>query len=228
MNKKIYRVKTKYFEHFLEKELTVPCIGSEYGSFFFNWSLETAKQFMKHLMSMQPTKFYISSTSEIEAVSSKTAVFQKIMEGYNKIGNKKIDKFEFISFIPFIVESNSELALSTTLSYFCLENENLDIITKSEVGLFIDSFFRSLHNLLIFDDNDELYQKTKDNILKLCEQSIDEICNTIFKSEEDELPVIDVIRKLPPEIKKMIKTVNTGLYNSFLYYGKKIKEENLN
>ena len=88
MNKKIYRVKTKYFEHFLEKELTVPCMGSEYGSFFFNWSLETAKQFMKHLMSMQPTKFYISSTSEIEAVSSKTAVFQKIMEGYNKIGNK--------------------------------------------------------------------------------------------------------------------------------------------
>ena len=49
-----------------------------------------------------------------------------------------------------------------------------------------------------------------------------------IKSEEDELPVIDVIRKLPPEIKKMIKTVNTGLYNSFLYYGKKIKEENLN
>ena len=58
-----------------------------------------------------------------------------------------------------MVESNCETALSTSMSYFCLENENMDIITKSEVGLFIDSFFRSVHNILLLDEKDELYQK---------------------------------------------------------------------
>ena len=227
MNKKIFRVKLKYFEHFLSSNLIIPCMGTEYGSFFFNWSLETAKQFIKHLMSMQPTKFYISSTSEIEAVTSKTEIFQKIMEGYSKIGNKKIDKFEFISIIPFLVESNCETALSTSMSYFCLENENMDIITKSEVGLFIDSFFRSVHNILLLDEKDELYQKTKDHILKISETDLDEFLNEIFKNDEEELPVSDVIRKIPNNLTNMIKVVNNGLYQSNLYYNKKIKEDNM-
>jgi hypothetical protein len=229
MNKKIFRVKLKYFQQLLAEPLPVPCIGEEYGAFFFNWSLETAKQFMKHLLSMQPTKFFISSTSEIESITNKTAVFQKILENYNRVGNKKIDKFELISIIPFIMESNFEIALTTSLSNFCLENENLDIITRAEVGLFIDSFFRSAHNILQFKNNkDEIYQKTKENILKLSESIIEEILMLIFKKEEEEMPIGDVIRKLPRELKTLMETINNGLFQSLKYFNEKhIKKENL-
>ena len=117
MSKKIFRVKIKYFEYFFSKTLNIPCFDEVYGEFFFNWSIETAKQFMKHLMSMQPTKFFVSSSAEVEAVTSKTDLFMKIMSSYNKIGNKKIDKFELISIIPFIVDENFDNALSICMNY---------------------------------------------------------------------------------------------------------------
>ena len=80
MTKKLYRVKFEYAEHFFKEDtLKIPCFGPEYGAFFFNWSIETAKQFIKHIMSLQPTKFYLSSTCEVEAISSKVELFQKIM-----------------------------------------------------------------------------------------------------------------------------------------------------
>ena len=82
MSKKIFRVKIKYFEYFFSKTLNIPCFDEVYGEFFFNWSIETAKQFMKHLMSMQPTKFFVSSSAEVEAVTSKTDLFMKIMSSY--------------------------------------------------------------------------------------------------------------------------------------------------
>ena len=229
MNKKIFRVKLKYFQQLLSEPLSIPCIGDEYGAFFFNWSLETAKQFMKHLISMQPTKFFISSTTEIEAITNKTAIFQKILESYNKVGNKKIDKFELISIIPFIMDSDLEVALTTSMSHFCLENENLDIITRAEVGLFVDSFFRSVHNILKFkNDKDEIYQKTKENILKLSESVIEEILLTIFKKDEEEMPIRDVVRKFPKELKTLMQTVNNGLFQSLKYFNEKhIKNENL-
>ena len=227
MSKKIFRVKIKYFEYFFSKTLNIPCFDEVYGEFFFNWSIETAKQFMKHLMSMQPTKFFVSSSAEVEAVTSKTDLFMKIMSSYNKIGNKKIDKFELISIIPFIVDENFDDALSICLNYFCLENESMDLITRSEVGLFIDSFFRSVHNIIKLDEKDEIYQKTKDHLIKLNENDLDEILNKIFQGDEEDITISEVIRKIPNNIKDIMKNINKGFYESLQYYGKKIREQNL-
>ena len=227
MSKKIFRVKIKYFEYFFSKTLNIPCFDEVYGKFFFNWSIETAKQFMKHLMTMQPTKFFVSSSSEVEAVTSKTDLFMKIMNNYNKIGNKKIDKFELISIIPFIVDENFDNALLICLNYFCLENESMDLITRSEVGLFIDSFFRSVHNIIRLEEKDEIYQKTKDHIIKLNENDLDDILREIFPGDEEEITISEAIRKIPNNIKEIIKNINKGFYESLQYYGKKIREQNL-
>jgi hypothetical protein len=227
MSKKIFRVKIKYFEYFFSKTLNIPCFDEVYGEFFFNWSIETAKQFMKHLMSMQPTKFFVSSSAEVEAVTSKTDLFMKIMSSYNKIGNKKIDKFELISIIPFIVDENFDNALLICLNYFCLENESMDLITRSEVGLFIDSFFRSVHNIIRLDEKDEIYQKTKDHLIKLNENDLDEILNKIFQGDEEDITISEAIRKIPNNIKDIMKNINKGFYESLQYYGKKIREQNL-
>ena len=227
MSKKIFRVKIKYFEYFFSKTLNIPCFDEVYGEFFFNWSIETAKQFMKHLMTMQPTKFFVSSSAEVEAVTSKTDLFMKIMSSYNKIGNKKIDKFELISIIPFIVDENFDNALLICLNYFCLENESMDLITRSEVGLFIDSFFRSVHNIIRLDEKDEIYQKTKDHLIKLNENDLDEILNKIFQGDEEDITISEAIRKIPNNIKDIMKNINKGFYESLQYYGKKIREQNL-
>jgi hypothetical protein len=227
MSKKIFRVKIKYFEYFFSKTLNIPCFDEVYGEFFFNWSIETAKQFMKHLMSMQPTKFFVSSSAEVEAVTSKTDLFMKIMSSYNKIGNKKIDKFELISIIPFIVDENFDNALLICLNYFCLENESMDLITRSEVGLFIDSFFRSVHNIIRLDEKDEIYQKTKDHLIKLNENDLDEILNKIFQGDEEDITISEAIRKIPNNIKDIMKNISKGFYESLQYYGKKIREQNL-
>ena len=227
MSKKIFRVKIKYFEYFFSKTLNIPCFDEVYGEFFFNWSIETAKQFMKHLMSMQPTKFFVSSSAAVEAVTSKTDLFMKIMSSYNKIGNKKIDKFELISIIPFIVDENFDNALLICLNYFCLENESMDLITRSEVGLFIDSFFRSVHNIIRLDEKDEIYQKTKDHLIKLNENDLDEILNKIFQGDEEDITISEAIRKIPNNIKDIMKNINKGFYESLQYYGKKIREQNL-
>ena len=227
MSKKIFRVKIKYFEYFFSKTLNIPCFDEIYGEFFFNWSIETAKQFMKHLMSMHPTKFFVSSSAEVEAVTSKTDLFMKIMSSYNKIGNKKIDKFELISIIPFIVDENFDNALLICLNYFCLENESMDLITRSEVGLFIDSFFRSVHNIIRLDEKDEIYQKTKDHLIKLNENDLDEILNKIFQGDEEDITISEAIRKIPNNIKDIMKNINKGFYESLQYYGKKIREQNL-
>lgn len=227
MNKKIFRVKLKYFSHEIGDKLPIPCMEKEYGEFFFNWSLETAKQFMKHLMSMQPMKFYISSVAEIEAVSSKLDLFQKIIDSFNKLGNKKIDKFELISIIPFMVEDNLDTVLMSSMAHFCLENENLDIITKNELGLFIDSLFRGVHNILVLDNGDDLYMKTKNHILKLSENEIDELLTQVFKKEEDELALNDVISRFPKEFKDILQTINQGIYQSLKYFEKKIIQDNM-
>ena len=227
MSKKIFRVKIKYFEYFFSKTLNIPCFDEVYGEFFFNWSIETAKQFMKHLMSMQPTKFFVSSSAEVEAVTSKTDLFMKIMSSYNKIGNKKIDKFELISIIPFIVDENFDNALLICLNYFCLENESMDLITRSEVGLFIDSFFRSVHNIIRLDEKDEIYQKTKDHIIKLNENDLEDILRVIFQGDEEDITISEAIRKIPNNIKDIMKNISKGFYESLQYYGKKIREQNL-
>jgi hypothetical protein len=191
MNKKIYKVKFEYYTTQALNKLKTPCIGPDYGDFFFNWSLETATQFARHLLNMTPTKYYISSTSEIEAITMKKNTFQKIMDSYNKVDNTKIDKLELVSVIPFIVDNDFEKCLRLSLSFFCFENENEDLLTKNEVGLYIDSYLRCLHNILIVDNTEEIYEKTKTNIVKIAENELDDMVLKIFG--ENELLSIDVV-----------------------------------
>ena len=154
---KICRVKMTYLDHFFSQKLSVPCFHEYYGEFFFNWSLETAKQFLKHLMTMQPTKFYITSSTEIEAVTSKKELFFTIMQSYNKLGNKKIDKFELASVIPFIVGKNFEevLALSLKLA----ENELDDLLDN----IFVDENKNKIDKM----ESNKLTIKIPENLLKI-------------------------------------------------------------
>ena len=201
---KICRVKMTYLDHFFSQKLSVPCFHEYYGEFFFNWSLETAKQFLKHLMTMQPTKFYITSSTEIEAVTSKKELFFTIMESYNKLGNKKIDKFELASVIPFIVGKNFEEVLPLSLKYFCLENEGREIITKDEFGLFLDCFFRAVHCIANFNVEDNVYQKTKDNLIKLSENELDDLLDNIFidenKNKIDKMELNKLTKNIPENL----------------------------
>ena len=227
---KICRVKIRYLEHFFSQKLPIPCFHEYYGEFFFNWSIETAKQFMKHLMTMQPTKFYITSTTEIEAVTSKKELFFTIMESYNKLGNKKIDKFELMSVIPFIVGKNFEEVLVLSLKYFCLENEGKEIITKDEFGLFLDCFFRAVHCISNYDTEDNVYQKTKDNLIKLAENELDDLLDQIFIDENgnkiETMELSKLTTKIPEKFLKILKNINEGFHGSMVFYENKIKEEN--
>ena len=219
-----------YLDHFFSQKLSVPCFHEYYGEFFFNWSLETAKQFLKHLMTMQPTKFYITSSTEIEAVTSKKELFFTIMQSYNKLGNKKIDKFELASVIPFIVGKNFEEVLALSLKYFCLENEGREIITKDEFGLFLDCFFRAVHCIAYFNVEDNVYQKTKDNLIKLAENELDDLLDNIFvdenKNKIDKMELNKLTIKIPENLLKILKNINEGFHESMTYYENKIKEQN--
>ena len=227
---KICRVKMTYLDHFFAKKLPIPCFHEYYGEFFFNWSIETAKQFMKHLMTMQPTKFYITSSTEIEAVTSKKELFFTIMESYNKLGNKKIDKFELMSVIPFFVGNNFEEVLALSLKYFCLENEGKEIITKDEFGLFLDCFFRAVHCITNFDIEDHVYQKTKDNLIKLSESELDELLENIFidenKNQIETIELAKLIINIPENLMKILKNINDAFHGSMAFYENKIKQEN--
>ena len=227
---KICRVKMTYLDHFFSQKLSVPCFHEYYGEFFFNWSLETAKQFIKHLMTMQPTKFYITSSTEIEAVTSKKELFFTIMQSYNKLGNKKIDKFELVSVIPFIVGKNFEEVLPLSLKYFCLENEGKEIITKDEFGLFLDCFFRAVHCIANFNIKDNVYQKTKDNLIKLSENELDDLLDNIFidenKNKIDKMELNKLTVNIPENLLNILKNINEGFHSSVVYYENKIKEQN--
>ncbi len=227
---KICRVKMTYLDHFFSKKLQIPCFPEYYGEFFFNWSIETSKQFMKHLMTMQPTKFYITSSTEIEAVTSKKELFFTIMESYNKLGNKKIDKFELMSVIPFIVGKNFEEVLVLSLKYFCLENEGKEIITKDEFGLFLDCFFRAVHCISNYDTEDNVYQKTKDNLIKLAENELDDLLDQIFIDENgnkiETMELSKLTTNIPEKFLKILKNINEGFHGSMVFYENKIKEEN--
>ena len=219
-----------YLDHFFSQKLSVPCFHEYYGEFFFNWSLETAKQFIKHLMTMQPTKFYITSSTEIEAVTSKKELFFTIMQSYNKLGNKKIDKFELVSVIPFIVGKNFEEVLPLSLKYFCLENEGKEIITKDEFGLFLDCFFRAVHCIANFNIEDNVYQKTKDNLIKLSENELDDLLDNIFidenKNKIDKMELNKLTVNIPENLLNILKNINEGFHSSMVYYENKIKEQN--
>ena len=181
-------------------------------------------------MTMQPTKFYVTSATEIESVTSKKELFFQIMTLYNKLGNKKIDKFELMSIIPFIVGNNFDNVFLLSLKYFCLENEGKEIITKGEFGLFLDCFFRAVHCIGEFNKDDGVYQKTKGNLIKISEKELDDLLDKIFVDEKnspvEELELSALKLKIPENLMNQMKNINTGFHESMVYYEKKIKEEN--
>ena len=152
------------------------------------------------------------------------------MQSYNKLGNKKIDKFELASVIPFIVGKNFEEVLALSLKYFCLENEGREIITKDEFGLFLDCFFRAVHCIANFNVEDNVYQKTKDNLIKLAENELDDLLDNIFvdenKNKIDKMELNKLTIKIPENLLKILKNINEGFHETMTYYENKIKEQN--
>ena len=152
------------------------------------------------------------------------------MESYNKLGNKKIDKFELMSVIPFIVGKNFEEVLVLSLKYFCLENEGKEIITNDEFGLFLDCFFRAVHCISNYDTEDNVYQKTKDNLIKLAENELDDLLDQIFIDENgnkiEAMELSKLTTNIPEKFLKILKNINEGFHGSMVFYENKIKEEN--
>ena len=152
------------------------------------------------------------------------------MQSYNKLGNKKIDKFELVSVIPFIVGKNFEEVLPLSLKYFCLENEGKEIITKDEFGLFLDCFFRAVHCIANFNIEDNVYQKTKDNLIKLSENELDDLLDNIFidenKNKIDKMELNKLTVNIPENLLNILKNINEGFHSSVVYYENKIKEQN--
>lgn len=222
IGKKLYTVKFKFFSFEYEHSYKKPyCLPQEYCEFLFNWSLETAKQLGRHIFTSQPVKFFISSVSEVEAVTSKKDVFSKILD---KNENKKIDKFQLISIIPFIVENNFEVALTTVLNFFCLEQSDNSVLMRDEFGLFIDSYFRMVHSIIILDDVDEIYEKTQKNLVRLCDSEIEEIIKSIY-DEKLSINVEDVVKNISKsKISNFMKSTNIEMYGSLKNYEKNIKE----
>jgi hypothetical protein len=134
---------------FFYKELNVPCFDEVYGEFFFNWSIETAKQFMKHLMTMQPTKFFVSSSSEVEAVTSKTDLFMKITKDFNfDDNNNQNNIIDFVTKLTlacfYTQESKADLENDITNGYSSLDdsfsnkngiNDNISFSKKSNIQI---------------------------------------------------------------------------------------------
>ena len=149
---------------------------------------------------------------------------------YNKLGNKKIDKFELMSIIPFIVGDNFDTVFILSLKYFCLENEGQDIITKGEFGLFLDCFFRAVHCIGEYSKDDEVYQKTKDNLIKISEKELDDLLDKIFVDDKnvpvEQMDLTQLKTKIPTNLMNQLKNINTGFHGSMVYYENKIKEEN--
>ena len=145
---------------------------------------------------------------------------------YNKLGNKKIDKFELMSIIPFIVGNNFENVFNLSLKYFCLENEGKEIITKDEFGLFLDCFFRAVHCIGDFNKDDEVYQKTKDNLIKISEKELDDLLDNIFVDEKnipiEQMELSKLRIKIPENLMNQLKNINIGFHESMVYYEKKI------
>jgi hypothetical protein len=85
-----------------------------------------------------------------------------------------------------------------------------------------------VHNIIIIDEESEIYSKTKNNIIKLSEQTLEEILNKIFDNKQkDEMNVNDVIKNVPDDVKILMQNVNKGFYESLKFFGEKIREENL-
>ena len=117
-----------------------------------------------------------------------------------------------------------------SLKYFCLENEGKEIITKDEFGLFLDCFFRAVHCISNLDSEDNVYQKTKDNLIKLSESELDELLENIFvdenKNKIEKIELEKLSKQIPENLMKILKNINEGFHGSMAYYENKIKQDN--
>ena len=117
-----------------------------------------------------------------------------------------------------------------SLKYFCLENEGKEIITKGEFGLFLDCFFRAVHCIGDFNKDDDVYQKTKGNLIKISEKELDDLLDKIFVDDKnspiEELELPKLMQKIPENLMNQLKNINTGFHGTMVYYENKIKEEN--
>ncbi len=185
---KISIVKKEYFKLEYEKNLQKNiCIKEDLADLVYNWGLETVKQFSKNLIENNSVTFYLSQNSDLENIIVKKEKINKLIKNLNISKIQKIDIFELLSILPFLVERNLEMAFTACLNIFCLENSD-SIITANEFGLFLDSFFRMIVNVLIIEKS--IVKDCSFHVIKLEYEEIENEQNMIFyKDKQDELPV---------------------------------------
>ena len=199
-NKQIFFVSFRYFDDQYMRNLKKPsCIPKELAEFLFNWSLETVRQFGKNILKTIPSKMYISKATELENLKQVDTA-DKVLKLFDIFETKKVDKFELICILPFIVESNFENAFFCKfLNKFlgCIEFfsfESNDKITRDEMYLLIDCLLRSIHKVVIIDDIDEIAEKTKKQLVRLHDTSLNEILNLIFDNNVNEIDHVNLVK----------------------------------
>ena len=94
----------------------------------------------------------------------------------------------------------------------------------------MDCFFRAVHCIANFNVEDNVYQKTKDNLIKLAENELDDLLDNIFMDENknkiDKMELNKLTIKIPENLLKILKNINEGFHESMTYYENKIKEQN--
>ncbi len=187
---KVIIVKKEYFKLQYEKNLKKNiCVREEISDLVFKWSLETVRQFAKNLIETNSVNFYISHNSQLENIITKKEKIKKIIENFNKSKANKIDVFELVAILPFLVEANFTNAILCSMTLFCFESEE-NFIKAFEFGIFIDSFFRSVANNLLIEE--QIVEDCFSNVIKLDYQEIEKDMNLIFDKnsyEDQELPV---------------------------------------
>jgi hypothetical protein len=80
---------------------------------------------------------------------------------------------------------------------------------------------------------DNVYQKTKDNLIKLAESEliiVDDLLDQIFIDENgnkiETMELAKLTTKIPEKFLKILKNINEGFHGSMVFYENKIKEEN--
>lgn len=189
---KISVMKNEYYKIQYEKNTKKGiCINEDLADLVFKWSLETVKQFSKNLIENNSVTFYLSKNTDLENIIVKKEKINKLIKNLNKSKIEKIDIFELLSILPFLVEANLMLALSAVLNIFCLENGD-SIITANEFGMFIDCFFRMIVNVLVIEE--QIVEDCFSNVIRLDNDEIAKELKVVFSNNnEEELPVHVVI-----------------------------------
>jgi len=200
---KVSIVKKEYFNIQYEKNLKKNiCINEDLADLVFKWSLETVKQFSKNLIENNSLNFFLCKESDLENIIVKKEKINKMIKKINKSNIQKIDVFELLSILPFLVEKNYKVALNSCLKIFCLEYGD-SIITANEFGLFLDSFFRMIVNVLIIEE--QIVEDYYLHVIKLDHEEIENQLNLIFhKNKEEELSVNIVLEYLLKILKKFL------------------------